>query len=144
MRVRKLVLVFVAICIFIVTGCSNILGNEDQRIEVQKHVGDDKYEDFKIVTDNNPVLQVKKILNDTNFENKKVEMSRSADYRFIFQFENPKIEVKAVSYQIWISPNKDRVEIMAGDNRYAQLEGKNAATLFWIVTGEKLAKVYGT
>ncbi|WP_410591052.1 hypothetical protein [Bacillus sp. SIMBA_074] len=27
-------------------------------------------------------------------------------------------------YQIWISPNKDKVEVMAGDNRYAQLEGK--------------------
>ncbi|MEK5246923.1 hypothetical protein MKX66_04285 [Bacillus sp. FSL R9-9530] len=140
MRIRNLTLVIVFMCIFIVTGCSNILGNEDQRIEVQKHVGDDKYEDFKIVTDNNQVLQVKKILNDIHFENKKVEMSRSADYHFVFQFENPKIEAKAVSYQIWISPNKDKVEVMAGDNRYAQLEGKNAATLFEIVTGEKLVE----
>ncbi|WP_329765095.1 hypothetical protein [Bacillus nitratireducens] len=140
MRIRNLTLVFVAICIFIVTGCSNILGNEDQRIEVQKHVGDDKYENLKIVTDNNQVLQVKKILNDIHYENKKSEMSRSADYQFIFQFKNPKIEAKAVSYQIWMSPNKDKVEVMAGDNRYAQLEGKNADTLFQIVTGEKLAK----
>ncbi|QWH38148.1 hypothetical protein EXW53_15260 [Bacillus mycoides] len=140
MRIRKLTLVFIAICIFIVTGCSNILGNEDQRIEVQKRVGDDKYEDLKIVTDNNQVLQVKKILNDIHFENQKAEMSRSADYHFVFQFKNPKIEAKAVLYQIWISPNKDKVEVMAGDNRYAQLEGKNAATLFWIVTGEKLAE----
>lgn len=140
MRIRKLTLVFIAICIFIVTGCSNILGNEDQRIEVQKRVGDDEYEDLKIVTDNNQVLQVKKILNEIHFENKKVEMSRSADYHFVFQFKNPKIEAKAVLYQIWISPNKDKVEVMAGDNRYAQLEGKNAATLFWIVTGEKLAE----
>ncbi|HDR3888968.1 TPA: hypothetical protein QCO65_003396 [Bacillus cereus] len=140
MRIRKLTLVFIAICIFIVTGCSNILGNEDQRIEVQKRVGDDEYEDLKIVTDNNQVLQVKKILNEIHFENKKVKMSRSADYHFVFQFKNPKIEAKAVLYQIWISPNKDKVEVMAGDNRYAQLEGKNAATLFWIVTGEKLAE----
>ncbi|MGH0950126.1 hypothetical protein [Bacillus mycoides] len=140
MRIRNLTLVIVFMCIFIVTGCSNILGNEDQRIEVQKHVGDDKYEDFKIVTDNNQVLQVKKILNDIHFENKKVEMSRSADYHFVFQFENPKIKAKAVLYQIWISPNKDKVEVMAGDNRYAQLEGKNAATLFEIVTGEKLVE----
>lgn len=140
MRIRNLTLVFVFMCIFIVTGCSNILGNEDQRIEVQKCVGDDNYEDLKVVTDNNQVLQVKKILNDIHFENKKVEMSRSADYHFVFQFKNPKIEAKAVLYQIWISPNKDKVEVMAGDNRYAQLEGKNAATLFEIVTGEKLVE----
>ncbi|HDR7635753.1 MULTISPECIES: hypothetical protein [Bacillus] len=140
MRIRNLTLVIVFMCIFIVTGCSNILGNEGQRIEVQKRVGDDNYEDLKVVTDNNQVLQVKKILNDIHFENKKVEMSRSADYHFVFQFKNPKIEAKAVLYQIWISPNKDKVEVMAGDNRYAQLEGKNAATLFEIVTGEKLVE----
>ncbi len=87
MRVRNLSLVFITICIFIVTGCSNIVGNEDQRIQVQKHIGDNEYEDFKAVTDNNEVLQVKKILNDTNFEDKKVEMSRPADYHFIFQFK---------------------------------------------------------
>ncbi|MGW5982379.1 hypothetical protein ACWFOP_18415 [Bacillus mycoides] len=113
---------------------------KDQRIEVQKRVGDDNYEDLKVVTDNNQVLQVKKILNDIHFENKKSEMSRLADYHFVFQFKNPKIEAKAVLYQIWISPNKDKVEVMAGDNRYAQLEGKNAATLFEIVTGEKLVE----
>ncbi|MCH4568562.1 hypothetical protein [Bacillus sp. ES1-5] len=140
MRVRNWSLVFIAICIFIVTGCSNISGNEDQRIEVQKHIGDNEYEDLKVVKDNNEVLQVKKILNDTNFENKKVEMSRPADYHFIFQFKNPKIEAKAVLYQIWVSTNKGKMEIKAGDNRYAQLEGKHAATLFRIVTGEKLAE----
>ena len=140
MRVRNWSLVFIAICIFIVTGCSNIVGNEEQRIEVQKHIGDNEYEDLKVVKDNNEVLQVKKILNGTTFENKKVEMSRPADYHFIFQFKNPKIEAKAVSYQIWVSANKEKLEIKAGDNRYAQLEGKHAATLFQIVTGEKLVE----
>ncbi|MGH1325980.1 hypothetical protein [Bacillus pretiosus] len=127
-----------AICILIITGCSNISENEEQRIQVQKRIGDNEYEDLKVVKDNNEVLQVKKILNGTTFEDKKVEMSRLADYHFIFQFKNPKIEAKAVLYQIWISPNKDKVEIIAGDSRYVQLEGKHAATVFQIVTGEKL------
>nr|WP_208752011.1 hypothetical protein [Bacillus cereus] len=139
MKGRNVSVVFIAIVIFIIAGCSNMIGNEDQTIEVQKHV-DNKYEDFKIVTDNNEVMQVKKILKDTTFENKKVEMSRPADYHFVFQFKNPKIEAKAVLYQIWISPNKDKVEIISGGNRYAQLEEKNAVTLFRIVTGEKLAE----
>ncbi|MED2791240.1 hypothetical protein P4256_05805 [Bacillus wiedmannii] len=140
MKIRNWSLVFIAICILIITGCSNIVGNEDQRIQVQKHIGDNEYKDFKMATDNNEVLQVKKILNDTTFENKKVEMSRPADYHFIFQFKNPKIEAKAVLYQIWISPNKDKIEIIAGDSWYVQLEGKHAATLFQIVTGEKLVE----
>ncbi|HDX9628819.1 TPA: hypothetical protein ROY30_002490 [Bacillus cereus] len=140
MKFRNWSLVIISICIFIITGCSNRLGNEDQRIEVQNYTADDEYEDFKVVTDNNEVLQVKKILKDTTFENKKVEMSRPADYHFIFQFKNPKIEAKAVLYQIWVSTNKEKLEIKAGDNRYAQLEGKHAATLFQIVTGERLAE----
>ncbi|MDQ7235247.1 hypothetical protein QYM13_15850 [Bacillus pacificus] len=139
MKDRNLSVVFIAIVIFIVTGCSNIIGNEDQTIKVQEHV-DNKYEDLKVVTDNKQVRQVKKILNDAHFENKKVEMSRPADYHFIFQFKNPKIEAKAVLYQIWISPNKDKIEIIAGNSQYVQLEGKNAATLFQIVTGEKLVE----
>ncbi|PGW28777.1 hypothetical protein COD88_10380 [Bacillus cereus] len=139
MKGRNLSVFFIAIIIFIVTGCSNIIGNEEQTIKVQKRV-DDTYEDLKVVTDNKQVRQVKKILNDAHFENKKVEMSRPADYHFVFQFKNPKIEAKAVLYQIWVSPNKDKMEIIAGDSQYVQLEGKNAATLFQIVTGEKLAE----
>ncbi|ARO18922.1 hypothetical protein CN324_13645 [Bacillus anthracis] len=137
MKDRNLSVVFIAIVIFIVTGCSNIIGNEEQTINVQKHV-DDTYEDLKVVTDNKQVQQVKKILNDTHFENKKVEMARPADYHFVFQFKNPKIEAKATLYQIWVIPNKDKIEIIAGDSQYVQLEGDNAAILFQIVTGEKL------
>ena len=70
MKGRNVSVVFIAIVIFIVTGCSNIIGNEDQTIEVQKHA-DNKYEDLKVVTDNKQVQQVKKILNDAHFENKK-------------------------------------------------------------------------
>ena len=61
-------------------------------------------------------------------------------YRFSFQFKNPKIEAKAVLYQMWISPNKDKVEVMMGDNQYAQLTIENAATLFEIITGETLSE----
>ncbi|CKF83618.1 hypothetical protein PDJ82_02650 [Bacillus cereus group sp. TH43LC] len=140
MKVRNWPLVMISICIFIITGCSTGLENEEQRIEVQKDIGDNEYEDFKVVTDNNEVMQVKKILKDTTFENKKVQMSRPADYHFIFQFKNPKIEAKAVLYQIWVIPNKDKIEIIAGNSQYVQLEGKNEATLFQIVTGEKLVE----
>ncbi|HDR6312309.1 TPA: hypothetical protein QCU60_004295 [Bacillus cereus] len=140
MKFRNWPLVIISICIFIITGCSHVLENEGQRIQVQKNIGDNEYKDFKVVTDNNEVLQVKKILNDTTFENKKVEMSRPADYHFIFQFKNPNIEAKAVLYQIWVSANKEELEIKAEDNRYAQLEWKHANTLFQIVTGEKLAE----
>lgn len=91
---------------------------------------------MKVVTDNKQVQQVKKILNDAHFENKKVQMSRPADYHFVFQFKNSKIEAKAVLYQIWISPNKDIVEIILGGNRYAQLEEKMQLLCFGLLQGK--------
>ena len=51
-------------------------------------------------------------------------MARPADYHFVFQFKNPKIEAKATLYQIWVIPNKDKIEIIAGNSQYVQLEGK--------------------
>ena len=62
MQIRNFFLVFIVICLFEVAGCSNNIGNDEQTVEVQKRVGDDNYEDLKVVTDNNQVLQVKKIL----------------------------------------------------------------------------------
>ncbi|MEH7537633.1 MULTISPECIES: hypothetical protein [Bacillus cereus group] len=72
MQIRNFFLVFIVICLFEVAGCSNNIGNDEQTVEVQKRVGDNIYEDLNVVTDNNEVLQVKKILKDTHFENKKV------------------------------------------------------------------------
>ncbi|MBM7583935.1 hypothetical protein JOC86_000472 [Bacillus pakistanensis] len=61
-------------------------------------------------------------------------MSRPPDYQFVFQFKNPEIAAKAVLYQVWIGPNKDKLEIDQGDNQYAQLKKDNSAILFEIIT----------
>ncbi|MBK3493819.1 hypothetical protein JFL43_02880 [Viridibacillus sp. YIM B01967] len=142
MRIRNLFFVFIAIFLFIVTGCSNRIENVEQRIEVQERVGDEnKYEDFKVVTDNIQVQKVKKILKDTDWENAKVDMAHPPDYEFIFQYKNPNIQAKAVVYNLWISPNNDKVEIARGGNQYAQLTKENSAILFEIITGNKLSEL---
>lgn len=129
------------ISIFI-TGCSNPLKNEEQNIEVQKRIGDDdNYEDFKEITNNEQAQKVKEILNDINWENAKVDMVFPADYRFRFQFKNPEIEAIAVLYELWISPNKDKVELVIdAESKYIQLDKKKSAELFEILTGEKLSE----
>ena len=40
-------------------------------------------------------------------------MARPADYHFVFNLKS-KIEAKATLYQIWVIPNKDKIEIIAG------------------------------
>jgi len=134
---------FVSLAMFlivIIAGCSSGIENEEQYIEVNKRIGDEnKYEEFKEITENKQVQQVKDILDEIEWENAKVEMVRPPDYEFRFQYKSPKIDAKAVLYKIWISPAKDKLEVVRGDNEYGQLNEKNSAVLFEIITGEKLS-----
>ncbi|WP_050615524.1 hypothetical protein [Bacillus testis] len=99
---------FMGIMFVLVAGCLNSVENEEQFIKVQKLMGDE-YEDFKKVTDKKKVQKVKDILYDSEWEHTKVDMARPADYRFIFQ--SPGIAAKAVVYELWISPNKEQVNL---------------------------------
>lgn len=139
MNIRIAYLAITFFVIFLVAGCST---NEEQKIEVQIRVGDEaKYEDFKEVIDNEQVVKAKKILDDTDWKNAKVSMSRPADYRFAFPFKNSDIEAKVASYSVWINPKKDKLEIVRENDEYAQLSKEDSAILFEIITGKKLTDV---
>lgn len=143
MKYLKLIIASFGILSILITGCSNPIGSEEQNIVVQKHISDEnKYEDFKEINDSKQVQQVIEIINDIHWENAKMDIERPADYRFIFQFKNPYIEAKAVLYELWISPNKDKVELVIDvENKYAQLEKNKSAELFEIITGGKLSEL---
>jgi len=116
-----------------IAGCSN----QEQSIEVQKRIGiENIYEEFKMITNNQQVQNVWEIINNGDWETAKVQMALPPDYRFAFHFHN---EEKAVLFELWISPNKDMVEIIKAGNKYVQLDRNKSAELFEALTGEKLA-----
>ncbi len=122
----------------LLVGCSNEIQNTEQSIVVEKRIGDENnYEDFRVVTDNEQVQKLLEILQDANWINAKAERVNPPDYSFVFRFKNPNIEAKAVLYELWITPNKDKVELIGG-NQYVKLDKNKSAELFEIVTGEKL------
>ena len=137
----KYLITFMGLILIFIAGCSDGINNEEQKIEVQMRIGDENnYEDFKEITDHEQVKKVQKILDDIDWKNAKVDMARPADYIFYFQFNNPEIEAKAVLYKLWISPNKDKVELVIdAQSKYSQLDKKKSGELFEILTGEKLA-----
>ncbi|MGM8215627.1 hypothetical protein ACLIA0_08620 [Bacillaceae bacterium W0354] len=143
MKNFKYLIAFFGMILIFVVGCSNVIETEEQYIEVQKRIGDEnKYEDFKEITDNEQVQKVKDILNDINWEIAKVDMAHPADYRFIFQFKNPELETKAMLYELWISPNKDKVELVIdAESKYIQLNASKSTELFEILTGGKLSEL---
>ncbi|MBK3497061.1 hypothetical protein JFL43_19915 [Viridibacillus sp. YIM B01967] len=140
MKFTKTLFVSLAMILFVITGCSNGIEDEGENIEVEKRIGNEnKYEEFKEINDNKQVQKVKDILDEFDWENAKVDMERPADYHFWFRFKSSKMSAKAVLYEIWISPNKDKVEVVRGENQYVQLNVENSTDLFEILTGEKLS-----
>lgn len=137
MKIKNPFLVLISVVLYLVTACVNGIESQEQKIEVQKRHGENKYEDYKEITDKEQIQNVKIIFEKANWENAKVNMVRRADYRFLFQYKNPEIEAKAVLYELWISPNKDKVEVVKGDNEYVLLSEGDSAVLFEILTGEK-------
>ncbi|MGG1631117.1 hypothetical protein [Rossellomorea sp. NRS-1567] len=118
----------------IVTGCSPAIANDEQKIIVQKWVGNEnKYEEYKEISDNQQVLYVKRIMDEANWRDAHVEFVRPADYQFIFQFKNPTIESKAVLYSVWVSPKEDLFEMTQGEQEFTQLSKKESARLLEII-----------
>ena len=142
MKNFKYLIAFIAIVSILITGCSNPLKKEEQYIKVQKRLGDEaNYEDFQEITNTDQVQQVKEIVGDINWENAVVNMVRPPDYRFMFQYKNPEIEAKAVLYELWINQNSDKVELVIdAEMKYSQLDNKQSAELFELLTGEKIAE----
>lgn len=129
----------IVVFVFIITGCSSGIENEEQKIVVQKRIADEnKYEDFKEVTESEQVLKIKDILGKADWENAKVNMARHADYQFFFHYKNGNIESNSIQHLMWISPNKDKLEVVRGNDEYVQLTEENSAILFEIITGGKL------
>ena len=143
MKNLKYFIAFIGIISIFMVGCSNGTETYDQYIKVQKRVGDENnYEDFKEITDHEQVQKVKDILNDIEWENAQVNMAHPTDYEFIFQFKNPEIEAKAVLYELWVSPNKDKVELVINaGSKYVQLDTAKSAELFELLTEEKLTEL---
>ena len=138
----KYLITFIIIISTFITGCSNQIRNEDQNIIVEKrNAKTNHYEEFKVIKNNEKVQQIREILDKANWKHANVNMARIADYRFIFEFKNPEIQgqAKAVLYELWISLNKDKVELVINaESKYVQLDKKSSNELFKILTGKKL------
>jgi len=137
-NLKYLITLIVIISTFI-TGCSNQTGIKEQNIIVEKRIVEENhYVEFKVVKNNEKVKKVKEILGKADWENAKVDMARIADYRFIFQLKNPDTQRKAVLYELWISPNKDKVELVIdAQSKYVQLDKMSSSELFKILTSRE-------
>ena len=129
---------FLLAVLLVTSGCLNeMIG---QKITVQKRTGEENiFEEFREVNQRKQVEKAIDIVKNANWENKKVEMTRYADYQFQFPFKNNS-ENKIASYLLWISINDENLEIVTDSGRYVKLTEQDSANLYEILTGEELIK----
>lgn len=140
MRTNKIFIVFIAMFLVLMVGCSNGIKNEGNKIVVEKQVnGTDKYELYNEIKDSKEVQNAKDILNSIKWENAKVSMAYPPKYKFHFEDTNSK--TSGAVYELWISPNKDKIELVIdGESKYVQLDKEKSENLFKIITGKNLSE----
>ncbi|MGG0177435.1 hypothetical protein [Gottfriedia acidiceleris] len=118
-------------------GCSKEVETEKQKILVQKY-SSHKYENYREVTIDKDVLKAQEIFRNSEWKVKEEKMSRHPEYELAFQFKNPDIQVKQILYRVWVNSSDNMLEITKS-GRYVQLSKVDSATLYEIITGEKLS-----
>lgn len=140
LKINKIIIVFIAVILVLMVGCSNTIKNEGNKIVVQKRVDEsNSYEYLKEINDSNEVQNIKNILDNIDWENVIVDMAYPPHYKFKFEDTNKGDDIKMYNYSLWISPNNDKVElVIEGEEKYIQLNEEKSAELFEIITDKKL------
>lgn len=125
----------------LIAGCSSGIRNAGNKIVVEKQIsGSGKYEFYNEIKDSKEVQNAKNILNSIKWENAQVNMVHPPEYEF--HFEDTKSKISGAVYALWISPNKDKIELVIdGKAKYAQLSKENSEKLFKIITGKNLNEI---
>lgn len=140
MKTNKIFIVFISMFLVLLVGCSNGTKIVGDKIVVEKHVGKtDKYEYYNELKDSKEVQKVKDILDSISWENAKVSMAYPPHYKFHFEDTSEKQNSSGLIYELWISPNKDKVElVVSNESKYVQLSKEKSVELFKIIAGKKL------
>ena len=141
LKTIKIFIDFMAVFLVLIVGCSNEIKNDGNRIVVEKRVGDEnKYEHFNEINDIEEVQKVKGILDKISWENAEASMAYPPHYKFQIVDTNKEQKSNGLIYDLWISPNKDKVElVIEGESKYVQLNKEESAELFEIIIGKNLA-----
>ena len=133
---KGFLLLLISVFIITIFGCSNQVKNANvipdvKTLEILKNDGTDNYKQLKKISDTETINKVLSVLRNADWENAKVSMSRPPD----FKINN--------LYDIWISPEKNRLEVVIeGESKYVILSKKDSQVLYEIITGEKLSEIF--
>lgn len=153
MKYYKHLVVLIGTILFFIAGCSNETNSSEIKlnttenggkvITVEKHsIKEGTYESFREISDDEAVQKVEDLLASIAWENAEVSMASPPHSRYYLEEKNEQAEPNKIGYYLWISPSKEKVElVIEGEGKYAQLSKGQSAELFETITGEKLSDV---
>ncbi|EOD00705.1 hypothetical protein L21TH_1306 [Caldisalinibacter kiritimatiensis] len=143
MKTRKVFIVLFIILLIETSGCSNEDIIRADRIVVEKRITETNvYKPINEIDDKSEIQNVKDILDIINWENVMVQMVRFPDYKFYFENFNEESQSDRLTYHLWISPNKDKIElVIESKSKYIQLNKEKSIELFKIIVGKKLTEI---
>ncbi|QGQ98994.1 hypothetical protein EHS13_31010 [Paenibacillus psychroresistens] len=138
MRKSFLVGLLLLISMSLLTACDqggSFPKNKNLNIHLSKPKPDGQnYTVYKKIEDNETVGIVMSILLKVSWENATVSMSRQPDYRINPININPTISYEPVTYAIWISPQKDILEVVSqSPSNYGKLSKDDSQKLLSIL-----------
>ncbi|GKX66450.1 hypothetical protein [Inconstantimicrobium mannanitabidum] len=148
MKNNKIIIIFIIIFSTLIVGCTkemknseNKIINSGNKIIVEKRTGTkNNYEYYSEIKDSKKVQDIKDILESVSWKNAQVNMAYPPLYKFHFAKDNN--EASDINYEVWVSPNKDKVELVIDNKaKYIQLDEKKSAKLFETLTGKKLGEL---
>lgn len=144
MKLRNICMGLIVIFIVVLMGCSNGTTNKTQTkketefIKVETPVGNtNTFKEFRKVTDEKQVQQVKEILKEAKWTYSILDTVRPASYQFTFQSNDSKTKKDVVLHQILVDSDQGILIIIRDDKEHTQLTKEQSSTIFEIITDAK-------
>lgn len=126
MKGSKIFIVF-SIVFLLITGCSNGIKNEGDRIIVEKLVNEThKYEYFNKISDSEDIKTVRNILSSIRWKNGKLDMPSPATHRIYFEDTKEENKSNKLIYELWFNLGNEVVVAINSESKYAQLNEENS------------------
>ncbi|MCR2806653.1 hypothetical protein [Paenibacillus soyae] len=147
----KKIMIYLVLCSFVLLiGCSKeqpepiAVKKNENPITIKKNENNlnlylskpegQNYTVYKKIEDIDTVKTVMDILLNVQWEKAKVQMSRHPDYKILTVNIDPTISYEQVTYAVWLSPKKDKLEvIIEGQSKFGKVTEEDFKKLLSIL-----------
>lgn len=120
----------------LLAACQNDHEPIEQRINIETYTA----HAYEKTTNTTKAKEAIELLHNVDWQSARIGKARPADYKI--QFSNSLTDAKTPVYELWLSPRKDKIEIVvAATNQYAQLDRQMSKQLYKTIMQHDLVSI---